>query len=96
MGRLILQKKTRSLLDELDSLRLDRDKENLVENRANHVISGAINLINFIRENYEKDHSDELERRLLNSIKSQDFNKFHRGLKRINNESKTGKNNEII
>jgi hypothetical protein len=83
-----LQKKTRSLLEELDSLRLHKDKENLVESRANHVISGAINLINFIRENYNKEQAEELERRLINSIRSQDTSKFSRGVKRITNENK--------
>jgi hypothetical protein len=83
-----LQKKTRSLLEELDSLRLHKDKENLVESRANHVITGAINLINFIRENYDKEQAEELERRLINSIRAQDTAKFSRGVKRISNESK--------
>ena len=85
-----MQKKTRSILEELDSLRLHRDKENLVENRANHVISGAINLINFIRENYEKEQAEELERRLINSIRSQDTTKFTRGIKRLTLENKIG------
>ena len=83
-----MQKRTRSLLEELDSLRLHKDKENLVESRANHVITGAINLINFIRENYDKEQAEELERRLINSIRSQDTAKFSRGVKRISNESK--------
>lgn len=83
-----MQKKTRSLLEELDSLRLQKDKENLVESRANHVIVGAINLINFIRENYATEQADELERRLINSIRAQDGSKFTRGVKRIQNESK--------
>ena len=83
-----MQKKTRSFLEELDSLRLHKDKENLVESRANHVITGAINLINFIRENYDKEQSEELERRLINSIRAQDTAKFSRGVKRISNESK--------
>lgn len=83
-----MQKKTRSLLEELDSLRLHKDKENLVESRANHVITGAIHLINFIRENYDKEQAEELERRLINSIRSQDTAKFSRGVKRISNESK--------
>jgi hypothetical protein len=83
-----LQKKTRSLLEELDSYRLQRDRENLVESRANHVIQGAINLINFIRETYDADQADELERRLINSIRGQDPAKFSRGVKRIQNESK--------
>lgn len=83
-----MQKKTRSLLEELDSLRLEKDKENLVESRANHVIAGAVNLINFIRENYDTQQAQELERRLINSIRTQDGSKFVRGVKRIQNESK--------
>jgi len=82
-----LQKKTRSILEELDSLRLQKDRENLVESRANHVIQGAINLIAFIRENYTVEQAEELERRLLNSIRSQDASKFSRGVKRLKNEN---------
>ncbi len=82
-----MQKKTRSILEELDTLRLHRDRENLVESRANHVIQGAINLIHFIRENYTLEQSEELERRLLNSIKNQDSTKFSRGVKRLKNEN---------
>jgi hypothetical protein len=83
-----LQKKTRSILEELDTLRLHKDKNNLVESRAIHVIQGAINLINFIRENYDAEAASELERRLINSIRQQDSAKFSRGVKRIQNESK--------
>lgn len=82
-----MQKKTRSILEELDSLRLQKDRENLVESRANHVIAGAINLINFIRENYTPEQADELERRLLNSIRSQDSSKFSRGIKRVRDDN---------
>jgi hypothetical protein len=82
-----LQKKTRSLLEELDSLRLQKDRESIVESRANHVITGAINLINLIRENYAPEQAEELERRLLNSIRAQDTSKLSRGVKRIRNEN---------
>lgn len=83
-----MQRKTRSLLEELDTLRLHKDRENLVESRANHVITGAINLIQFIRENYDAAQAEELERRLLNSIRAQDSSKFSRGVKRLKNEDK--------
>jgi hypothetical protein len=82
----ILQKRTRSILDELDSLLSHRDKENLVESRANHVIQGAINLVNYIRENYDAEQAAELERRLLNSIRSQDASKFTRGVRKMRDE----------
>jgi len=82
-----VQRRTRSILEELDTFRSPKDRENLVESRANHVIQGAINLINFIRENYDTAQSEELERRLLNSIRAQDSSKFSRGVKRIKNEN---------
>lgn len=85
---MILLNKTRSLLDELDSLRLQKDKENVVQNRANHILMSTINLFNFIRENYDKDQADELERRFVNSIRSKDTSKFTRGLQRIIEENK--------
>jgi hypothetical protein len=83
-----LQRKTRSILEELDSLKIQKDKSAIIESRAQHVIQGAINLINFIKENYSAEQADELERRLLNSIRNQDTAKFSRGVKRIQNESK--------
>ena len=81
-----MQKRTRSILDELDSLLVHKDKDNLVESRANHVVSGAINLVNYIRENYDAEQAAELERRLINSIRSQDSTKFTRGVRRMRNE----------
>ena len=78
-----MQKQTRSILDELDSMLSHKDKDNLVESRAGHVIQGAINLINYIKENYDAATALELERRLLNSIKSQDVSKFNRGIRKI-------------
>ena len=77
-----MQKRTRSILDELANMSVTRDRENLVESRASNVIAGAINLINYIRENYDAEVSAELERRLLNSIRAQDPSKFSRGIKK--------------
>ena len=83
-----MQKRTRSILDELASMSVTRDRENLVESRASNVIAGAINLINYIRENYDADMASDLERRLINSIRAQDPSKFSRGIKKAkSNES---------
>lgn len=78
-----MQKRTRSILEELSSMSVQRDKSSLVESRANNVISSAINLLNYIRENYNEEQALELERRLLNSIRSQDPQKFTRGVRRL-------------
>jgi len=81
-----LQKRARSILDELDTLIVHKDRENLVESRASNVIAGAINLINYIRENYEPEQAAELERRLINSIRTQEPEKFKRGVRRMRSE----------
>lgn len=78
-----MQKKTRSLLAELDSLRIQKDRESFVESRASSVIQGAINLLQFIRENYDSETAGELERRLVNSIRSGDSSKFARGIRKV-------------
>jgi hypothetical protein len=81
-----LQKRARSILDELDTMLVHKDRENLVESRASNVIAGAINLINYIRENYDADQAAELERRLINSIRTQEPEKFRRGVRRMKSE----------
>lgn len=73
-----MQKHTRSILEELSSIGADRDRSRVIETRANNVIVSAINLMNYIRENYDATAADELERRLLNSIRTQDPSKFTR------------------
>jgi hypothetical protein len=65
-----------------------RDRENLVESRASNIIAGAVNLINYIRENYDDETAQQLENRLLNSIRSQDPNKFIRGVRRLKGENR--------
>lgn len=83
-----MQKRSRSILDELDSMLVHRDRENLVESRASNIIAGAVNLINYIRENYDDETAQQLENRLLNSIRSQDPNKFIRGVRRLKGENR--------
>lgn len=81
-----VQKRTRSILLELDELLIHKDKENLLESRATNIINSAINLIKYIRESYDEQTAGDLERRLLNAIKSQEPAKFSRGIKRIKDE----------
>jgi hypothetical protein len=78
-----VQKRTKSILDELDTLLSHRDKESLIESRATHVIQGAINLLSSIRENYDPETALELERRLINSIRGGDPAKFTRAIRKL-------------
>jgi hypothetical protein len=77
-----MKKRTRSILDEISNIIPDQDRSSVIESRAVHIITSAVNLINMIRETYDPETAGELERRLLNSIRGQDTNKFMRGIRR--------------
>ncbi len=77
-----MQKKTRSLLEELDSLYIERDRKILIENRATNVIDSAIRLIEQIEAEYTPEQAENLTRKLLNAIRSKDAGKFSRSVKR--------------
>ena len=89
-----MQKRTRSLLDELTDVSFTKDKENVVESRASHIIDSAIRLISFIKENFDSQTAYKLEKRFHSSIKNMDSNKFSKGVARIK-ENKDVKNNVL-
>ena len=75
--------RTRSILQELNSIAETRNTDALIETRAANIINSAINLIELMHKHYDTDQAEELERRLINSIKGQDGAKFSRGIKKI-------------
>jgi len=79
-----MRKSTRSLLQELSDIGVSRDANSVIESRGSNIIESAINLLELIREHYDLETAAELERRFINSIKSNDSNKFKRSIKRIN------------
>lgn len=78
-----MKKSTRSILQELSDIGVNRDINLVIESRGSNIIQSAINLIELIKENYDLETAAELERRFINSIKSNDGNKFKRSIKRI-------------
>ena len=78
-----MRKRTRSILEELNSLNLSRDTDRMIESSANNIIESAINLLNRISNTYDESTASELERRFLNSIKSGDPKKFRRGIQKV-------------
>ena len=82
-----MRKQTRSILHELNSMIVERDRQHVMESRATNVIESAINLINEMHKHYDADVAGDLERRLLNSIKHQDSKRLVRGIRKVN-ESK--------
>ena len=81
-----MQKKTRSILEELDSIyeerHVDRDRRYIIESRASNVIASAIRLVEQIESSYPADQAENLVRKLLNAIKAKDPGKFTRSVRR--------------
>lgn len=78
-----MRKQTRSLLEEITNIVPQRDRESFVENKAINVIAGTKYLVEYIQENFTQDESDDLIKRLFNSLKTGDDSKFRRGIKQI-------------
>jgi hypothetical protein len=77
-----MQKKTRSLLEELDSLYAERDQRHVIESRAANIIASAIRLLEQIEASYTPEQADNLQRKLINAIRLRDPDKFTRTVRR--------------
>jgi hypothetical protein len=84
-----MKKNTRSILDEISRVVPSTDINSIVETRANHVITSAINITKMIYESYDETVADDLVKRFINSIKTQDFRKFERGIKKLNESNES-------
>ena len=91
-----MQRKTKSLIEELNEIAIKRDSELVVEARATHVINSAINLLQLIRENFDPETAYELERRFINSIKGSDPAKFTRSIRKLRDNRETAKGLKLI
>ena len=78
-----MRKKTRSILEELNNVHGKRDNDRMIETSANNIIESSINLLSRIHELYDLETALELERRFINSIKSNDPKKFRRSMQKI-------------
>lgn len=82
-----MQKKTRSLLEELDAMYIERDQRHIIENRASNVIASAIRLLEQIDEVYTPEQAENLNRKLINAIKLRDPGKFTRTVRKTDANS---------
>ena len=77
-----MQKRTRSLLEELDSMYIERERDLIIESRASNIIAGAINLLEQIDASYSPEQAENLTRKMLNAIRTRDASKFARTVRR--------------
>jgi len=81
-----MQKRTRSLLEELQAYGDTRDINNVIESRASNVIASAINLIELMQKHYPSDKAELLEKKLLSAIKGKDQARFSKAVRKKNEE----------
>jgi len=82
-----MQKRTRSLLEELDSMYVERDRRLIIENRAANVIANAIRLLEQIEQEFDPEQAENLTRKLLNAIRTKDSDKFSRSVRKTHADS---------
>jgi len=82
-----MQKKTRSLLEELDSMYIERDQRHVIENRATNIIASAIRLLEQIDKSYSPETAQNLQRKLINAINQRDPGKFTRTVRKTDANS---------
>jgi hypothetical protein len=75
-----VDRKFTSLLEELSSAPI-RNKEQFIEHRAEQAIAAIQNLRKLLRESFAEEAAADLDKRLMNAIKTDDAEKFRRGLK---------------
>ena len=75
-----MDRKFSSILDELRHSPI-RNRELFIEHRADQLIASYQNLVNLITESYNDEIAADLIKRLGNSVKSGDSEKFRRGIK---------------
>jgi hypothetical protein len=77
-----MQKRTKSLLEELESVTSNRDMNHVIESRASNIITSAINLIELMNRHYDKDKAELLEKKLLSGIRGRDPKRFSKSLRK--------------
>ena len=78
-----MKKATRSILQELNELGFNRNRDHVIESRGSNLIESAINLLSMIREQYDEESALDLEKRFINAIRTGEPMKFKRGIKKI-------------
>jgi hypothetical protein len=83
-----MRKKTRSILEELNSLGNKNTTDDFIQTTGNNIIESSINLLSKIYQTYDEDTALDLERRFVSSIRSNNPKKFKVGVDKIKESKK--------
>jgi hypothetical protein len=78
-----MKSQTKSLLESLVDLHPSQDTSLIIESRGSHIIASAIALLETIEEEYGQQLAENLEKRLLSSIRNKNNGKFTRATKAL-------------
>jgi hypothetical protein len=78
-----ISRQSRSILEEINTFVPLKKKEDIVESRAQHIISSAINLFEYLDSNFSDEEACMLKNRFISSIKGSDTTRFSRAVKKI-------------
>lgn len=78
-----INRRSRSILEEISAYVPQKSKEELIEARAQHIIVSAINLLESIDDSFSSEDAEALKKRFVSSIRGADPNRFTRMVKRI-------------
>lgn len=78
-----MKKRTRSLLEEINSIAPKTDKSQILESRGSNAINAVINLLEMIETSYDEETAQDLIKRVMLSVKNRDTDRFSRGVKKL-------------
>lgn len=78
-----INRRSRSILEEISTYVPQKSREDLIEARAQHIIVSAINLLESIDESFTVEEAEALKKRFVSSIRGSDPNRFTRMVKRL-------------
>lgn len=78
-----MNRKSKSILEELNTFVSQKNREEIIESKAQHIIVSAINLIEMIESKYTNVEADALKKRFISSIKGKDPDRFTRMVDKI-------------
>ncbi len=81
-----MKKRTRSLLEEINNLSPTKDRINILESRGTNAISAIMNVLEMVDANYSEDDAQDIQKRIMLSIKNRDPERFNRGIKNLRNK----------
>ena len=78
-----MKKKTRSILEEINSIAPKSSKEQILSYRSENVLGSAIQLLEYIETNFEETTQADLRKRFMLSLKNKDMGIFERGVMKL-------------